>query len=377
MSNKIRILYIVPSLRLCNGIASYAMNYFRNIDPKRFQIDFITGIDERSIYYDEIENAGSKIYYIPKMSAKNINKTRKKIKNFFKENSKNYDIIHCHVLNMGAFYLYYAKKYGIKVRILHSHEIKTSDLKLHELRNKILLPVAIKNANYFCACSYKAGNKILVNKEFKIINNAINGERFKYNDLYRKEIRKKYNISDNTIVIGNVGRLCKQKNQRFLMDIYSEIKLQNDNTKLMIVGNGPLENKLKEYAKIKKIDENVIFVETTYEIEKMYQAFDVFVLPSISEGLGIVLIEAQVSGLPCVVSDTIPKEAQISSQYKKISLQDSISKWGKVILNSVKKERETNLIGLETNNFNVKEEANKLGEYYLKIFKENDGMVRK
>lgn len=377
MSEKIRILYIVPSLRLCNGVASYAMNYFRNIDKDKFQIDFITGIAEKSIYYEEIENAGSKIYCIPKMSAKNISMTRKKIKKFLKENSKNYDIIHCHVLNMGAFYLYYAKKYGIKVRILHSHVTKTADSKMHEVRNKILLPVAIKNANYFCACSYEAGNKIFGNKEFKVINNAINGERFKYNDLYRKEIRKKYNISENTIVIGNIGRLCKQKNQKFLMDIYSEIKLQNDNTKLMIAGNGPLENELKEYAKIKKIDDNVIFVETTYDIEKMYQAFDVFVLPSTYEGLGIVLIEAQVSGLPCVVSDVIPKEAQISSQYKIISLQDSISKWAKAILNSVKKERKTNLIGLEKNNFNIKKEASKVSEYYLKIYKENNGVVRK
>ena len=153
MSDKIRILYIVPSLRLCNGVASYAMNYFRNIDKNKFHIDFITGANEESVYYDEIKNAGSQIYYIPKMGIKNIIEVRRKIKNFLKENATKYDIIHCHVLNMGAFYLYYAKKYGIKTRILHSHATKYADKFINNIRNTIFSVFSKKFANTYFACS--------------------------------------------------------------------------------------------------------------------------------------------------------------------------------------------------------------------------------
>lgn len=369
MSDKIRILYIVPSLRLCNGVASYAMNYFRNIDKDKFHIDFITGVNEESIYYDEIKNAGSQIYYIPKMGIKNIIEVRKKIKKFLKENATKYDIIHCHVLNMGAFYLYYAKKYGIKTRILHSHVTKTADSKIHEIRNKILLPFAINNANYFFACSADAGKKIFKGKDFTVINNAIDGRKFEYNEKFRKEIREKYNISEQSIVIGNIGRLCNQKNQKFLIDVYKKIMTKNSDTKLFIIGNGPLEGELKKYVKDTKMENNVIFEKPTNCVEKFYQAFDIFVLPSIYEGLGIVLIEAQVSGLPCVVSDVIPEEAQISEQYKKLSLKEPESKWADIILGSVIEKRKTNLIGLQENNFDITMETNRLMQYYMMIYK--------
>ena len=168
MSDKIRILYIVPSLRLCNGVASYAMNYFRNIDKDKFQIDFITGVNEESVYYDEIKNAGSQIYYIPKMGIKNIIEVRKKIKKFLKENATKYDIIHCHVLNMGAFYLYYAKKYGIKIRILHSHATQYADKFINNIRNTIFSVFSKKFANTYFACSKLAGDFMFKNKKYTV-----------------------------------------------------------------------------------------------------------------------------------------------------------------------------------------------------------------
>lgn len=370
MSEKIRVLYIVPSLRLCNGVASYAMNYFNNIDKSKIQIDFITGVNEESIYYDEIKRAGSEIFYIPKIGLKNSFKTIKKIKKFLKENANRYDIIHCHVLNMGAFYLYYAKKYGIKIRILHSHVTKTADSKSHELRNKILLPIAIKNANFFCACSNDAGKQILKNRKFKIIHNAIDGERFKFNQISRDEIRNKYGIKKDTLVIGNIGRLCNQKNQKFLIDIYNVINQKVKNSRLMIVGNGPLEKDLKDIVDKQSLKDNVIFVETMPNVEKIYQALDVFVLPSLYEGLGIVLLEAQISGLPCVVSDVVPKEAKISDLYKEVSLKDSLEQWANEIINSRQDKRENNINGLIKNNYEIEIEAKKLTQYYLQLITE-------
>lgn len=372
MDKKIRVLYIVPSLKIYDGVASYAMNYFRNIDKEKIQIDFVIGINERSVYFDEIEKCGSKIFYIPKIGIKNGIKTIKKIKTFLKENAKNYDIIHCHVLNMGAFYLHYAKKYGIKVRILHSHVTKTADSKLHEIRNKVLLPYAIKNANYYCACSKDAGDKIFINKAVHVIKNAINGKRFEYNQNVRDELRKYYGIEKDTFVIGNVGRLCNQKNQKFLIKIFKEINKKVKNSKLIIVGNGPLEYELKKIVKENSLEKDILFLEPMNNIEKIYQIFDVFVLPSIYEGLGIVLLEAQISGLPCVASDVVPEEAQISELYKKISLNDTVENWVENIINSKVINRKTNLNGLIDNNYEIETEAKKLMEYYNQLLKEEN-----
>ena len=369
MNNKVKILYIVPSLRLCNGVASYAMNYFKNIDKSKIQIDFlIANSNEKSPYFDDIKKQGGDIFYIPFANGKKIIQNITRIKRFFKENAKKYSIVHCHVLNSGAIYLHYAKKYGIKVRILHSHVTKTADSKSHEFRNKILLPVAIRNANHFCACSDSAGKRIFKDKKFKVINNAIDGSRFKFNQNDRDEIRKQYKIDDKTFVIGNVGRLCNQKNQKFLLDVFKLIQSQKKDTKLMIVGNGPLEKELKEYANKLSIEDKVFFINTRLDIEKMYQAFDVFVLPSIYEGLGIVLIEAQTSGLPCVVSDVVPKEAKISDKYEEKSLNDTYQEWADIIIKNMQyEERITNIDGVIKNNYDIKTEAKKLEEYYIQL----------
>ena len=201
MSDKIRILYIVPSLRLCNGVASYAMNYFRNIDKNKFHIDFITGANEESVYYDEIKNAGSQIYYIPKMGIKNIIEVRRKIKNFLKENATKYDIIHCHVLNMGAFYLYYAKKYGIKTRILHSHATKYADKFINNIRNTIFSVFSKKFANTYFACSKLAGDFMFKNKKYTIISNSIDVEKFTFNLSNRVKIREQEKIMVNLKIL--------------------------------------------------------------------------------------------------------------------------------------------------------------------------------
>lgn len=365
---KLKILYIVPSLRLCNGVASYAMNYFRHIDNDNIQIDFIVGINERSKYFEEVENKGSKIYYIPKMGIKNFWKSFRLIKQFFKENR--YDIVHCHVLNMGAFYLYEAKRNNVKVRILHSHVTKTADKRMNKIRNDILMPISIKNANYYCACSLDAGKKLFKNKKFTIIKNAIDGKRFAYNEEIRNSIRKKYHMEDS-IVIGNVGRLCNQKNQKFLIKIFNELCTKSSKIKLIIVGNGPLEAELKDYVKRLAIEDKVCFFKPMENIENIYQAIDVFVMPSIYEGLGIVLIEAQTSGIPCIVSNAIPKEAKITKEYKELDLNNSIKQWASEIEKVLEKLpiRRTRSEELVKYNYDINIEAKRLEEFYMEIVK--------
>ena len=367
--NKIKILYIVPSLRVCNGVANYAMNYYRNIDKEKFQIDFIIGADERSEYFEEIEKNGSRIFYIPKISMKNMFSVIKKIKNFF-ENNK-FDIVHCHVLNMGAFYMYYAKKYHVSTRILHSHVTKTADSLIHKLRNDILLPIAVKNSNYFCACSQNAGKMIFRKNHFSIIYNAIDLERFKYNEKERSLLRKEYNIKEDTFVIGNIGRLCNQKNHKKLIDIFYHFIKRNVNTKLIIIGNGPLEKRLKEKCKRLNLENDVIFLKSTVDIQRYYNMFDLFVLPSIYEGLGIVLIEAQISNLMCVVSNVVPQEAKISDKYIEMSLKCDSEEWS-LLIEKIYKEQIDNSDRkkekCQTDLFDIKKSVKYVEEMYINYF---------
>lgn len=367
MNKKIKILYIMPSLRVCNGVANYAMNYYRNIDKNKFQIDFIVGLNERSIYYDEIESNGGKIFYIPKINFKNIRNVSEQINNFFKSNK--YDIIHCHVLNMGAFYMYYANKHDVNVRILHSHVTKSADTFINKIRNDFLLKIAIYNSNYLCACSKMAGEMIFGKKKFRIIYNAINIEKFKYNEISRKRIRKELNITEDEIIIGNVGRFCNQKNQLRLVEIFKKFISKNPKSKLIIIGNGKLKNAIHYKCKKMNIDENVLIMDTKNNIEDYYQAFDAFVLPSKYEGLGIVLIEAQIAGLPCVVSNVIPKEAKITEDiYAEVNLKDTNLKWSEKIeeVLELPNNRIDNKINVEK--YKIIEASNELANWYNQIY---------
>ena len=369
MKKKIKILYIVPSLRICNGVASYAMNYFRNMDKNKIQIDFITGIDEESVYYKEIKENGSDIFYIPKINLKNYFKTISEIKKFFKKYK--YDIIHCHVLNMGAFYLHYAKKYGVKVRILHSHATKSADKKINEIRNNLFLPIALKNANIYCACSNLAGNNMFGNEKYKIINNAIDVDKFKYNNEIRSKIRKLENIDDDEFLIGNIGRFMPQKNQLFLIDIFKEYLKVNSKSKLLIIGSGHLEDKIKEKIKEYKIDKNIIIKKNITNVNEYLQAMDIFVLPSLYEGLPVVGIEAQAAGLPCLFADTITKETELTENCKFLSLSN-INDWVEELNNMKNVDRKDTSQMIKDSNYDIKTEAKKLENYYEKIFEEKD-----
>ena len=199
-TKKIKILYIISSLRLCDGVTSYSMNYYRGLNKEQFEIDFIVYPDNQSDYYNEIRNNGGKIYYISKLGKSNIKSKFKEIDNFFAKNK--YDIVHCHILTMGAIYLYYAKKHGVKIRILHSHATKFGEGKWKNLRNSLFAFFSLKFANVYYACSKAAGDFLFKDKKYEVINNAINIAKFKYDKAKRDTIRKKYGVKEDEILIG-------------------------------------------------------------------------------------------------------------------------------------------------------------------------------
>lgn len=355
----IKILYITPALNNCGGIESYCMNYYRKMSAD-IHIDFATHEIKDDNYRKEIEKNGGKVYQFYPLGLKTMFKSINQIKHFFEEH-KDYDIVHCNMANAAIFYFYYAKKNGIKIRILHSHQDNYADKLLHKLRNIPLIYFGKKYTTVGMACSKKAGDFLFKNKEYIIVNNAIYLQRYGYNDEIRKKVRKKLKIKNNNILLGTVGRLTEQKNQKYLIDI---LKLLNDDKyKLIIIGDGHLEEMLKDKAKKLNVENNIIFTGSVNNVEDYMQAMDIFLLPSIYEGLGIVNIEAQVSGLPTIVSDNVPQEAKVTDLIKFVSLK-YIENWIEEIKNTRIENRDSHIDDASQHGFNIEEESKKLEKIY-------------
>ena len=207
------------------------------------------------------------------------------------------------------------------------------------------------------------------NKKFCVVNNAINCEKYKFNEAYREEIRKEFNIENDEYLIGNIGRFVHQKNQEYLLNIANELDKKEIKYKVFIIGTGPLESKLHEQRRKDNLEENVIFINPRNDVYKFYSAFDLFVLPSLYEGLPVVGIEAQCNGLSCLFSDTITKEVKINDNVKFISLKN-LDDWKECISNKYLKREEIKYF--DNNSFNIKVEAQKLKRIYISLCDERN-----
>lgn len=364
-----RILYVNGGPMNRGGIESYMMNYYRNFDKSKIQIDFVAIGLERSAYDNEIESLGGKMYYIPKKS-KDYLGYKKGLRDIFK--SGQYKIVHTHMDAMGMTVLKEAKKCNIPVRIAHSHNTQ------HLTNNPIKLKIneyARKNINKYAthkfACSEDAGRWLFGDKEFEngsveIVKNSIEIDKFIFNEANREFFRSKYKILDDEIVIGHVGRFDYQKNHKFIIEFFYKLSKINDKYRLMLVGDGILKQEVIESIKQMGIEDKINILNVCDNINEIYNIFDIFVLPSKFEGLGIVAIEAQVNGIPCILSDKVPLEAKINKNVKflKINNEDlwvntieEISR-GK-LLRYYDIERSINL------GYDIKVEAKKLQNKYI------------
>lgn len=351
------------------GVEAVVMNYYRHIDRTKIQFDFICDEDSTNIPYEEIEKLGGRVIIVPPYQ--HILAYLKKLKQIFKENK--YKIVHSHINALSVFPLYAAKCAGVPVRIAHSHATSSKkEWKRNLIKNILRIFSNVNATNYMC-CSELAGRWLFGDRAYDkgkvyLLNNAIDLEKFEFNEDVRKKIRKKLNINDDKIVVGHVGRMVETKNHSFLFKVFKKFA-ENENSLMILVGQGSLENQLKELANQMKFDDKVIFLGQKENVNQIYQAFDVFVLPSFYEGFGMVLLEAQMSNLPCVVSDTVPKNAKIIENFTFLSIDDEIEKWSNNIINMVKKSvRKSNFSLLERKGFNIKREVKKLEEIYLNLY---------
>lgn len=321
--NKIKILTIIGSLDYSNGITNYAINYYRKLDKRKFEMDFIVHDYVKNKFYALIKQNNSNIYLMDNITIKNIPKIYTDAEKIIK--NKKYDIIHCHLLNISFLYFILAKKYGIKSRIIHSHATKYAEKKTRAFRNMILGKIGIKLSTKKFACSTLAGNFLYKNKKFVVINNAIDINQFLFKESTRKKIRNGLKITDE-IVIGHIGRFSEQKNHKFLIDLLYKLNCDSNKYKLMLLGDGHLFNDIVEYSKKIGVYNDIYFIGNVDNPSDYYNAFDIFVLPSLFEGLPVVGIEAQANGLSCIFSNTITNELKLNKNVCFLPIND-VNKW--------------------------------------------------
>lgn len=361
----IRVLQILPGGHVCGGIENFVMNYYRNLDRTKVQFDFLVHYNDKGYYDDEILKLGGKIYYTNIRNDKKIIKYIKYLNNFFKEH-KEYKIIHGHMPGLAPLYFFVARINHVKCRIAHSHVTDTEKTLKGRLLKLIIYSISFFS-NYYFACSKEAGKFMFKNKKFEIINNAIDFEKFKYDENKRLKIREELGIDDK-FVVGCVGRFNQQKNHQFLIRIFYELLKNNSNSVLLLIGEGELENDIRAQASNLGIIDKVIFLGVKNDVGYWYNAFDSFVLPSNFEGLGIVLIESQVNGLPTYTSSVVPEEANVSNLIKFISLSDDPKEWAKKIAKG--KIRVDKTFEIDRKGYNLKKEAIKLQNKYIDLYKE-------
>lgn len=317
----IRVLQVLGGLE-AGGAESFVMNLYRAIDKKKVQFDFVKHIEHKGVFEDEITQMGGKIYRCPQYTGKNHFAYCKWWESFFKEHPE-YHMIHGHVRSTASIYLKIAKKHGL-VTIAHSHSTSNGSGISAIVKDMLRLPIR-HTADYLFACSDKAGKWLYGEKateqpNYRMIPNGVDLRRFAFCEEKRQQMRQDLGIAEDTFVLGHIGRFTVPKNHQFLVELFAEYHEENPNSKLLLVGDGELFETVQQQCTQLGIRDAVIMAGSKTNTEDYYQAMDVFVFPSLWEGLPVSVVEAQANGLPCLLSDVITHDVDLTDQVKYLAL---------------------------------------------------------
>lgn len=358
-----RILHCLNALDN-GGVEAFIMNIYRNIDRDKIQFDFLIRSEKRTHYWDEIKKMGGKIYTTPSFPRHFISNYIS-TKKFLLEH-REYDTIHVHANSlMYMCVLKLAKKLGIKNIIIHSHSTSAKNRKFNFIHNFNKRKIE-EYANIFLACSRSAG-EWMFNNDFKIIHNGIDSEKFRFSNKTRNIIREELGVKDE-LLIGNIGRFTYAKNHKFILEIFNSFNKLYQNSKLLLVGFGELENDIRNQIKKLNLENKVIILTDRNDAYNLLNAMDVFLFPSHFEGLPISLIEAQSTGVNCVVSniDSII-EAVFNKNVNFLSLNSSTEIWCNSIeeISHCSFDRENGIESIKQNGYDISNTIEQLIKIYL------------
>lgn len=361
------------------GVENFLLNYISHFNFNIFQIDLISNT-ENPVFEEEFKRLGCNVYKVCS-KRKNPFQFRKDMQKIFESN--HYDIMWANLCGLANIdYLKYAQKYDVPIRIVHCHSGSNMFGVLKGYLHLINKHKIESVGTHYWACAYQAAQwfypkNILSHKNFSIVNNAINTNKFLFNERIRDQYRKKLNLNDK-FVIGCIGRLSYKKNIDFLIQIMNELKDVERNIHLLIIGGGDLEDKLRERVRILKLDQNVSFLGVRDDIPQLLQAIDVFVMPSLVEGLPVSAVEAQAAGVHCLMSDTITTEIKITTLVKFLPIKgdEAIQKWIEAILmlknGYIRQNMKKDIV---TNNYEIETEAKRVQSFFLKVTKVSSDSV--
>ena len=367
----LRVLHVVRKMDL-GGAESMIMNLYRNIDRETVQFDFLVHQDGRAAFDEEIESLGGRIYHISAMNGINPVSYYRNCRQFFNDH-KEIAIVHGHLGSSSALYLKAAKTEG-KYTIAHSHSVGT----IRSFRNiafRLYSYPARFVADSFFGCSTEAGEarfgkKVVKSDAYINFPNAINTDIFRYDDDVRTDVRKELGINEEEILIGTVGRMVEAKNPEFMIDVFSEAIKADRNVKCVWVGDGELGERIRKDIHSRQMDDRVILPGMRNDIERLLQGMDCFVMTSLYEGLPVSAIEAQASGLPCILSDHITPEVEVTDNIVWKSINDSPSDWadGAIRLAAGRKSLRCSPIEqIKANGYDIRTSAKTLEMFYLSV----------
>jgi glycosyltransferase involved in cell wall biosynthesis len=380
----INVLFAYNHLLVEGGTESVMLNIFNHIDPEKFHIDFLlmhdVHIEDKTELTKYLRKKGAEVYYFAPFNC-GIARSRKSLESFFK--SHHYDIVHTHMNALGAEVLKAARKYGVLVRVAHSHntwhqlEIHNPKDLLHYLYLEKEKKQLRRVATHYIGCSKEAGEwlfgkKLCRTPEYFTFKNAIDVENYQYNPEMRQKLRAEYQLEDQ-FVVGHVGRFDYQKNHVFLIHAFEHLHQKNANTKLVLIGIGEYFEKMQELVRQLKLEDSVLFLGKRSDVPQFLQAMDVFFLPSHFEGLPVSLIEAQAAGLRCLVSDQVSRQADISGNVKFLGISENdLDHWAneaEIIMQNAG-ERRTPVNAIRQNGYDMKYNIKQLEAFYQKALKE-------
>lgn len=365
----IRVLQICTSLNKGGGVQNVLKNYYAHMNQKEYIFDFVvmgTSVGELEEWF---ESRGSRIYHITPRSV-SFTKNTKELQQIIKRG--NYDVVHCHQDYKSLIAIIIAKLYGVKTRIVHCHQAFPKESAKGRIMRRLSILLIKCFANVFVGCGKKAakwlyGEHMLKTGKVIILNNAMDLEKYAFSEEKRKQIRLELAL-ENKLVLGNVARITEVKNHKLLVDVFAKFHQQNEQSVLLLVGDGELMDEVKGYCKSLGLSESVIFLGARSDVHELLAVMDAFVLTSRSEGLGLVIIEAQANGLPAVCSPFVSQEVGLQKNVLFVPENDyeNTDVWCSVIEKTLKVGRLEDVTALIQAGYDIRQEAKKLEEIYEK-----------
>lgn len=359
----VRVLHVIGVMDR-GGAETMIMNLYRAIDRSRFQFGFVVHTQAEGAYDREIRALGGAIYHCPRFTGKNYRAYRDWWRSFLAQEGQAYEIVHGHIGSTAPIYLDCARRAG-KHTIAHSHNTN-GKVNAKEILYRLLSARVRGRAEHYLACSVPAGiDRFGKGIRFSVWNNAIQAERYTYSEETRTHLRDQLQIG-GALLVGHVGRFAPQKNHSFLLEIFAEIRAKTD-AKLLLVGDGPLRGEIEEKAAALGLREDVIFTGVRSDVDALMQAMDVFVFPSFYEGLPVTMVEAQAAGLPCLISDGVPKETILTDLVRWLPLSAGARAWAQKALELGRWGRRDTLAEIRARGFDIADSTRKLETYYRRI----------